>query len=482
MNDRELIKRKEIDLELSDFLWEIVRNWRVLLVCMLIGAVLLGGYQYIKDSRSLQQTPEEVAEEFTQTIEDMEGALGAQDLDAVYGAVAIRKQLDEKSDYVKNSPLMDINPYEENVIYLQYCVRSGMENADEIATIYRNYILTGDISSELIDLGDERDTSTIIAASTYEYGFTVRIRGSREEECRELAEQVKNSLAQYETAVAGNLTEHELLLLNETSNVVVDQNLVTLQNGTSLAVKNLTEQLDNMKSKMTGDQLALYVEYTDHKEQESVSDENLNGEEANDVREVPEKQTQQVHFNAAKAVLGGVVGLALAIVWSLLSYLFMGKLRSEQEIKTLYHSNVLGTVRSGMRGKRNPIDQWIVGCRYRQSGKMSQEQELELISANINVACKERENKKVYLTGSAMEEIPEGMIAQLTQDCKKRGITIISGKEICYHADALEELSQIGQAVIIETVRKSRYTEMYQEVMRCREHHIEILGMVVVGV
>ena len=53
----------------------------------------------------------------------MKEALGAQDLDQVYGAVAIKKRLDEKSDYADNSPLMAVNPYAENLILLQYLCR-----------------------------------------------------------------------------------------------------------------------------------------------------------------------------------------------------------------------------------------------------------------------------------------------------------------------------------------------------------------------
>ena len=57
----------------------------------------------------------------------------------------------------------------------------------------------------------------------------------------------------------------------------------------------------------------------------------------------------------------------------------------------------------------------------------------------------------------------------------------MSGREICYYAEALEELAKIGQVVFIEEMRKSRYNNMYQEVIRCREHQIPILGMIVIG-
>ena len=65
MNEQNMTRRKEVDLEITDFLWEIVRNWRVIAICLIIGAVLLCGYQYIKDSRNADTTADEVVEELS---------------------------------------------------------------------------------------------------------------------------------------------------------------------------------------------------------------------------------------------------------------------------------------------------------------------------------------------------------------------------------------------------------------------------------
>lgn len=477
MNEKELTKRKEIDLEITDFLWEIVRNWRTLLICMLAGAVFFGVYQYRKDSKAAETTPEEVVTEYTKTLEELESALGAQDLDAVYGAVSMKKQLDEKSAYVKNSPLMAVNPYEEAVVYLRYCVKSESGNASELAHIYEEYILNGEIASELIDLGADAYNTDGNARASYEYGFTVRIRGAEQEDAQALAEQVKNSLSGYKTQADGALSGHELILLKESAAVTVDQQLVQLQNDTALAVKNLTEQLDSMKSKMSGDQLALYIEYTEKEPQTGESSQTDVSEEQTDA--VQEVQT--VSISLSKIVLGAVLGLGLAVLWVLLHYLLMGRLHSEEEIKTLYHSRVLGTVRNSADGKRNPIDRKITECRYGQAGKMTFAEELDFISANIKIACRTSGKETVYVTGSGISGIPKEILEKLAADCKEKGITLVLGKEICYYADALEEMAAVGQVLMLETVRKSRYTQMYQEVLRCREHHIEILGMVIIG-
>ena len=51
-----------------------------------------------------------------------------------------------------------------------------------------------------------------------------------------------------------------------------------------------------------------------------------------------------------------------------------------------------------------------------------------------------------------------------------------------YYAKALEEMAETGQVVLIEAMRKSRYKEMYQEVISCREHQLPVLGTIVVGI
>ena len=52
MNENNITtKRKETDLEITDFLWELIRNWRVIAVCLVIGAVLLCGMRKTAEMR-----------------------------------------------------------------------------------------------------------------------------------------------------------------------------------------------------------------------------------------------------------------------------------------------------------------------------------------------------------------------------------------------------------------------------------------------
>lgn len=71
---------------------------------------------------------------------------------------------------------MAINAYEESVILLQYLVKSESGNAAEIAVMYQDYLLNGEIASELIECSISSEKNTYVK-ETNENSFSVRIRG-----------------------------------------------------------------------------------------------------------------------------------------------------------------------------------------------------------------------------------------------------------------------------------------------------------------
>ena len=465
MNEKELIKRKDSDWEIADFLWEILRRWRLILICILAGAVLLSGYQLLKDLKAAKTTPQQAQVKEEQTIESMEKALGKQDMDEVLAVVATKKQLDEKSAYSKESALMKINPYAENVLYLQYYVTGELAETDYV-TFFEQHILNGAYVTELVDV--------VIDNNNTKNSFVVRVRGLSAEECKETAEQVKAGLLQYTQKLNKEVPGISLTLIEENAAVVVDEELVDLQNQTSAMLKQLNNNLDSLKSNMTGDQLALYVKYSDMLEKDA--DDKTETSEQSAKPQVAESKAN-VRISPTKLVIGAVIGMVLAVVWILLSFLLNPRLRSEEEIKTLYRVNVLGNVRSG---KKNALDCQILKWRYHRAGTLSLEQEVDIISANVKVACK-KENATVYLTGSDISNLSNELLEKLVSNCEEKGITLITGKEISYHADALEQMAEVGQVLFVEQIRGSYCDEIYKEVMICLEHKIPVLGMIVVG-
>jgi hypothetical protein len=266
-----------------------------------------------------------------------------------------------------------------------------------------------------------------------------------------------------------------LTLIEENQSVIVDSELASLQNQAAVMVKLLNNNLDSLKSNMTGDQLALYVKYTENTAEEGTQ--NTTEDTQTENVEAEEQQSSTVHFSLLKFVLGAAIGLVLAVFWILLAFVCSVKLRSESEVQTLYRTNILGNIRSG---KTNALDRLILKWRYHRAGTLTPEEEVNLISANIKVASEDK-GKAVYLTGSDMTTVSPEVLDQIVSTCKEKGVSVILGREISYHAEALEQMAEVGCVVFVEQLRSAYYDEIYKEVTTCMEHEIPILGMVVIG-
>jgi len=486
----------DIDIEIKDIIWELVRRWRIIVALAVICGVALTAYQYRIDMNKTDVVT------VKKTQEELEASMGTQDLDEVTAAVALRRQADERSAYMEASELMKINPYEENVVFLQYYVSADSEtlslDANDAYIAYVNqgalataiaesgsYELEQVYLAELISVVKEEAGAYINAKSasdrmalTVESGaeervFTVKVIGSSKEAAEALAADVKTSLQAYSSVVAANIGAHQLKLMTENSAVIADQSLAELQNWNATSIKTISNNLDSMKNEMTGDQITLYTYRT------TVV------EEVTNTTAVAATTEKVVTISLKHAVIGVVVGIILGCAVIAVLYLFAAALRNGEEVKNLYGIKILGYVDdSAFRKKKlfGFVDSLIVKLENMGKKKLTFEQEVQMICANILLNCEKNEATEVFLASSAGEKIPEAVVKAIVDKCAQRNISVITGSDIAYDAETLEKLVKVGRVVFDEKERVSLYDEMYREIVLCKEHDVDVIGMVVVGV
>lgn len=487
--DNQKMKKSEIDIEIKDLLWELLRKWRIIVVMAIICAIGLAAYQYRID---MNKTDVVVVKK---TQEELEKAMSVQDISEVTGAVNLLNQLGEKSAYMDASVLMQINPYEEDVVLLQYVIEA--EQAEEtLSKAYRDYIEDGYMAQllagfkgvealyvqELISVADD-STDMYVYSDTMDENiqmelanreadtcFTVKVCGLDEVSIAEMAQNIKTSLNVYSGDLKQKIGEHELKLIGETACVLVDNALAELQNRNATAIKTISNNIDKMKNEMTGDQITLYTY-------------RVTGVTQSENSTAAAPQPKVVSISIKHAVIGAIVGAVLGCAIILVLYVFSAKLRNSDEIKTLYHVKVLGQVEDPQKKKGvfSFVDKFIAKVQNGGKKELSYEQAVQMISANIAIDCKKNEQKKVYLTGSMLEEISAQVLDDIAKQCKEKGILIVKGDAIAYNAEALEDLELIGTVVFLEKKRTSFYDEIYKEILLCRENGIQVKGIVVVG-
>jgi len=487
----------DIDIEIKDIIWELVRKWRIIIVLALICGVGLTAYQYRIDMNKTDVVT------VKKTQEELEASMSIQDLDEVTAAVALRRQADERSTYMEESVLMRINPYEENVVFQQYYVNAASELVSlDASDAYIAYVEQGLLAktiadsgayeleqmylAELISIEKESAGAYINAKSaadrmaldieggTGERVFTVRIIGTSKENAESLAEDVKTELQKYSDVVNSNIGTHQLRLMAEDSAVIADQSLAELQNWNATSIKTISNNLDSMKNEMTGDQITLYTYRTTVlAEVESVT------------APVTPVQPKVVSISIKHALIGVIVGIILGCAVIAVMYLFAAALRNGEEVKNLYGVAILGYVDDSAFNKKKLfafVDELIAKLQNVRKKKLTFEQEVQMVSANIRLNCEKKGATEVALVTSAAEGIPQAIIDAIADKCAQRGISVITCADVAYDAEMLEKMVKAGRVVFVEKEGVSLYDEMYQEIVLCKEHDVDVIGMVVVGV
>lgn len=484
----------DIDIEIKDLLWEFLRRWRMIVVLALVCGIGLTAYQYRIDMNKTDVVT------VKKTQEELEKAMATQDLDEVTAAVALKRQLDEKSAYMEASVLMGINPYEENAVIMQYYVKADEQTAASSVGAYIAYVENGHLAqavaesgayepapaymAELISVVREEGNVYINAKDAKEsiklslqgsdasYSFDVKVVGKTMEEAEALAADVKAALQAYSSTVAAAAGSHLLQLLEETSSVMVDQGLAELQNWNATSIKTISNNLDSMKNEMTSDQITLYTYRTTVVVETTTTA----------ATTAPAVKT--VSISLKHTIIGVIVGAVLACGLIFAFYLFAAALRSAEEVKTLYRVKVLGCVDDTAFQKKKVfgfVDGLIVKLQNIRKKKLSFEQEVQMICANIALDCRKNDRTEVVLTGSVMEKLPQEVVKAVIEKCEEKGIHVTIVNAINYDAEALEAAAKVGSVVFVEKKRVSLYDELQKEIALCKENDINVLGMVVLG-
>lgn len=478
MESNQKLKKFEIDIEIKDMLWEFLRRWRMIIVLALICGIALTAYQYRID---MNKTDVVVVKK---TQEELERAMAAQDLNEVTAAVALKRQMDEKSAYMEESVLMQINPYEENAVILQYYISA--DTTDVVKAANASYIaFVKNEMSELVSvvtndstiyINAENVTESIqlmVNSTNAEQVLCVKAIGKSMEEAKALAEEVDSLLKEYVSKIRSTVGMHNLLLLNSTERIIVDQALAELQNWNATSIKTISNNLDKMKNEMTGDQITLYTYRVTN-----VVTENNSGTSQTIVED------KNVNISIKHLAIGLVVGIVLACGVIFVLYIMSPTLRSKEELTTLYGVKILGSINVSSFGKKK-----VFGCVDKAIGKLRNirkkyltcQQEIQIIGSNILLNCMRNEISEVFVTSTVAEKIPQEVKQAIVNICEGKGITPIFGGTINYDAQALEMSAKVGNVIFIEKERTSLYDELHDEVMLCKEQGIAVLGMIVLN-
>ena len=476
---------EEREIDLLDMIADILSHWRGLLVALIIGAVLMGGFSYVKSYRNIQSTPT-VEEQLTQ----LEDSLSDSEKAAVLTTVDDEREYLYKDKYFQESVYMQLDPLDIVQTELVYRIQAEDEGlAQHLGTLYKNIVggvglydwveqqtgIDAAYAAELISVSTNPEIFVRNGAniSTGSDNLKVTVIQKDEETCGQLAAAVSSYMEQQQKNLVKELGNHELILLSETSGKIISTDMMARQIDYGNQVSNLRSGIASAKAGFTADQQKYYDLLTWEEEtREAEMDQKDTTTEEEPVLASPSV--------SKKYVLLGAVLFAFVYAGILfLIYIFNSKIRVSDELQSLYHIPLIGVVVKNSK-KKFILDKWVDDLRYYGKRKFDAKQSMELAFAAVKIVAVKNKLNTICLMGCNLEAGAGSVCENLKTALEKEGVNVTVLDNVLYNAESMEKVEAMTGVVLVEKAGSTLYNEVANELALLKRQDITVLGGIIV--
>lgn len=488
---------EEREINLLDLMVDILLHWRGILVFMLIAGVAMGGFSYVRSSRSLETQQDRNSKEEWENEEEHRAFLEKEltDLEkaGVYSVLQNEKQYKDTLDYIDNSVLMHIDA--QNVQRAELVFSVEAEEPEMTISLSNFYAalasgvglyewiaeengMTSSAVSEIVSVNRQSGVLVIEGNEPAVVGndtLKITIMHSDQDKCRELAQSVIDYMGEQHEKLVGTIGEYEIKLLDQNYSTIMDVSLMDRQNSYNSTLVSLLSSSANAKESFTENQEDFYSllkseEQEADKEEKTGESERLSAESAS-----PSVSLKYV-----------IVGMFLAaFVYAFIlfcRYVFNGKIRATDDLGELYGIPQLGVIPGQQKKKKflGGVDEWILAVRNRNKRKFSVEEAMELAATAVKISAGKNRLDTVYLIGCDLKESAMELCRQIKTKLEQENIHINVLNNVLYNAEILEQLGDAKGVVLVEKAGSTLYTEIMKELELLKRQEIQVLGGIVV--
>lgn len=488
---------EEREIDLLDMIADILSHWRGLLAALIIGAILMGGFSYVKSYRNVQRiqsVEQEVLnrQSVDNQIEQLEQQLTPTQALAVQALIEQEKTYARQKAYMENSLSMQLDP--EQIAERDLIYSITMENPEQsclLTQVYTDLInstsmyqwieektgIAANVVGELVyteagrnDRAVVNNARNCVAANPMKSNVKIIVRDAQEPDCDQLAEAVKEYMTEQQKTLEQRLGTHQLILLSDTGATVADANLRNLQRNSVNDLATLATAVGKAKTDLTAEQQQYYDLLT-WEESETVEAEQS---------DVTGEQPAVSPSISKKYVLLGAVLFAFVYAGILfLIYIFNSKIRVSDELQTLYHIPQIGVVVRDS-GKQFVFDKWIDDLRHYGKRKFNAEQSMELAFAAVKIAAAKNRLNSICLMGCNLDAGAGKVCETLKTALEKEQLNVTVLDNVLYNAEAMEKVDAMTGVVLVEKAGSTLYNEIAGELELLKRQEIAVLGGIVV--
>lgn len=480
-------KKEMITISVKDLILYILSKWKVLLICLIAGALVLGAYSGYKSLKSSGSDPLETkAERIAESLNESEKAR------AMNNAITIAHYLHEYENYSaynEKSVFQNLNPSNMKVrtltYYLDTPAGSGSEDAE-----------AGFVNAYRFNLTDEAFNKEVAEAfgipeeeAFYYYDTLLRIKIDQEQPIDQdvLVIQIYHNDEEFLDKMAGAVQKrvekfanevktaepaHSIKLISDTVSNSPGLYIYENQEKNVSMIRTMIQDLGKLTDSISGDEL-VYTKYL----LTQVYDGDYVGI-AFDNMESEESAAPKLKISKKYVLVGAVGGLAAAALVILLIYLLKRVLRGYGDMEYIYGIPVLGTYDDPQSSKKHRfiLDRWLWSLRVKRK---SQDYEgcVELISKKLSLMAKNNDVKNICIAIGPSVRTDKGFLDDVIKRTNDLSITVADN--ILRNAEAINKLFDADGVVLLEQMDGSALSEISEECRLCAGNNIKILGAIV---
>lgn len=456
----------EESVTLAELLAAVIREWKKVVVTALVFALLLGGFQTYRQI-SQSKAPENAPEAIETRYQDAMKAYDIQRENLEISLQDKQNELESEQEYIDNSLLMKLDPYNEYVTYIQLAISDLDESAFQqvfrlqdtpidylISKIQNQYLAVWNILDLADSLplanGPKAESKYLQEVVTLECteGSLLKITGygTSAIESERLADAAYNCLLEHQEAVADGSYPHRFSVVNKTTKSIVNLPLRDSQKSHFTSVETLTTDIENLQKQL-----------------DALSEPK---------REAGFSVVEIVKSVIKYMILGLAAGVFLACFCIFVLVIFSSRTASSFQLERLLSAPYLGA--GQVPGRMGRLANRLVGERTWQDSEQAVSYVTEQVKSLLPAG-----SKILILTTLPENRAGKG-ISALQPAMTAAGYPVHAVYDAAHNPKAAEEILQYEQILLAETVKYSSLIDVKSVQDQIRLYKRELAGFVMV--
>lgn len=523
---------KEREISLSAFIFELLLRWRTIVLAMLVGMILLGGFSVVSSYRTykaqmakVEYAKEQLEKEMNGEHEEAENIEVEQKIQEQSIRVS-KKWLEEnltdiqkynvnyvlicedlyrkKAAYIEESVLMHIDPNNVKRGELTFLISSSdLERTYNLVKYYEDLLCSGEMY-EVIAQEVKLSTVSIAETVTLEkesYGLqegadTVRVRiiQLQEQMCDRIAQSIIGYVNEKASLIEDKMGEHELTVLSQSVVTISDTSIMNYQKGTLGELASLESSIAGYKGNFSEKEWQYYDVLLNGKVtalsvskfmEESATDNDSASvviDEGSLTEIINEGITVYPSVSVRYVILGAMLAAFMYVVVFFSIYLLNARIRVNDNMQMIYGIPQLGVISNSEKSDcfLGFVDDWIVSVRDWNKRKFAKEKSIALAAVAVRMSVEKNTLQKVYLVGCDLKNNTLAVCEQLKTSLCQEGLDVDILNNILYDAKAMSELHDAQGVVLVEKAGSTLYTEIEKELELLKRQDIKVLGGIIV--